>query len=236
MDTYQKLSLKAATFVASQIILKPDSVLGLATGATPLGMYRQLVTMYEKGLVDFKEVTTFNLDEYLGLDEKDPQSYSYYMHYNFFQHVNIEPQKRHIPRGQAENRERTCREYDEAMDGAGGIDLQILGVGLNGHIGFNEPDCKLQTATHVVQLTQDTIKANSRYFECLEQVPRQAISMGMASIMQARKVLLLASGASKKEVIQQAVGGEITTECPVTLLQLHPDVTIMVDKEAAPLL
>jgi len=232
LDNYDEMSIKAASIVASQIILKPDSVLGLATGSTPLGMYAQLVEMYQKKRVNFQEVKTFNLDEYLGLAPDHPQSYNYYMFENFFKHVNVKSENINIPPGKPDNIDRACLSYDRAIKEAREIDLQVLGVGTNGHIGFNEPDFKLKTETHVVKLTQETIKTNSRFFDSIDDVPRRAISMGMGSIMRANKILLMASGENKAEVIKNTVSGEITTEVPASLLQLHPEVTLVLDKQA----
>lgn len=229
LDDYQELSHKAASFVASQIILRPHSVLGLATGSTPRGLYSHLIQMED---LDFRGVQTFNLDEYLGLERDHPHSYHYYMQEHLFRHINISPAGIHIPPGQPDDLEQACREYDRAIADAGGIDLQILGIGLNGHIGFNEPASRLKTATHVVDLSPTTIEANSRFFSSPEEVPRRAISMGLGSIMRARKILLLASGGDKAEIVARTVGGEITTRVPASLLQLHPEVIIMVDKEA----
>jgi len=229
LEDYQELSHKAASFVASQIILRPHSVLGLATGSTPRGLYSHLIQMED---LDFGKVQTFNLDEYLGLEPDHPHSYHYYMQEHLFRHINISPAGIHIPPGQPDDLEQACREYDRAITAAGGIDLQILGIGHNGHIGFNEPASRLKTATHVVDLSPSTIEANSRFFSSPEEVPRRAISMGLGSIMRARKILLLASGGDKAEIVARTVGGEITTRVPASLLQLHPEVIIMVDKEA----
>lgn len=231
LEDYQGLSKKAASIVSSQVILKPDSVLGLATGSTPLGMYKRLVQMYKEGMVDLSEVLTFNLDEYVGLDPKHPQSYNYYMFENLFKQVNLSEERINIPTGDIDELEKFCKEYDRRIDEAGGIDLQVLGIGINGHVGFNEPDCILKTGTHVVELAQETIEANSRFFDSSEEVPRRAISMGMSSIMRAKKILLLASGENKAEAIRRTISGQITTEVPASLLQLHPDVIVVVDKE-----
>lgn len=236
VNDYDQLSSKAASFLASQIILKPDSVLGLATGATPLGMYQNLVKLYQDGMVDFSEVVTFNLDEYLGLEKTHPQSYNYYMFNNFFDHVNIPAEQIHIPQVNSPDIQKTSREYDQAIANFEGIDLQVLGIGNNGHIGFNEPNHILKTETHLVCLTEETIEANSRFFNSANEVPREAISMGMGSIMQAKRILLLASGESKAEAIAQTISGQITTEVPASLLQLHPNLTIIVDQQAAKLL
>lgn len=236
VNDYNQMSSKAASIVASQIILQPDTVLGLATGATPLGMYQNLVNLYQDGMVDFSEVVTFNLDEYLGLESNHPQSYNYYMFHNFFAHVNIPAEKIHIPQGKCADVCKTCRQYDQEIAKYEGIDLQVLGIGNNGHIGFNEPNYILKTETHLVKLTEETIEANSRFFNSSKEVPREAISMGMGSIMQAKRILLLASGESKAQAIARTISGEITTEVPASLLQLHPNLTIIVDQQAAKLL
>ncbi len=233
MEDYQKLSAKAAQIVSSQVTLKNNTVLGLATGSTPEGMYQKLIEMYDAGSIDFSEVTTFNLDEYLGLDPDHPQSYHYYMHHKFFNYVNIPSQNIHIPPGQENNTAETCRNYEQKIFNAGGIDLQILGIGVNGHIGFNEPAKYLNTQTHVVNLSAETISANSRFFSKGSEVPRQAITMGMGSIMLAQKVILLASGKSKAEAIKETVNGKITTEVPASFLQLHHEFILIADKEAA---
>ncbi|AGB40763.1 glucosamine-6-phosphate isomerase [Halobacteroides halobius DSM 5150] len=233
VEDYKEMSAKAANIVSSQIILKPNSVLGLATGSTPLGMYENLVEMHKRGSVDFSEVITFNLDEYLNLPLEHPQSYHHYMYNNFFDHINIASENINIPPANKENLEEVCLKYDRRIRKAGGIDLQVLGIGVNGHIGFNEPDHKLKTGTHVVDLAKETIEANSRFFATKKGVPRQAISMGMSSIMRAQKILLLASGEQKAQAIKKTISGKITTEVPASLLQLHTDVTIVVDEAAA---
>ncbi|MBM7622706.1 glucosamine-6-phosphate deaminase [Sporohalobacter salinus] len=236
LEDYEEMSVKAASIVASQVTLKPNSNLGLATGSTPLGMYNNLIRMYKKNLINFEEVVTFNLDEYVGLPADHPQSYHYYMFDNFFDKVNIPPEKIYIPSGVGDNLKQICKKYDQSINSHGGIDLQVLGIGKNGHIGFNEPDNKLRTNTHVVKLTEETINDNSRFFDSIDDVPKKAISMGMSSIMKSKKILLLASGEQKAEAIKKAINGEITTEHPASLLQLHSDVTILVDKDAAKLL
>lgn len=232
-DTYRDMSRKAAYIVASQIILNPRSVLGLATGETPLGLYRMLISMYWAGDLDFSGITTFNLDEYQGLSEESPYSYHYYMKKSFFQHVNMKGDQWHIPRGTAENVEEECRLYDEAIEKAGGIDLQILGLGVDGHIGFNEPDGKFERGTHLVELQKSTIRANARFFPSPEEVPRFALSMGIKTIMKSKKILLLASGLSKADAIHEALRGEVIPELPASILQLHPDVTCILDRDAA---
>ncbi|MDO9534825.1 MAG: glucosamine-6-phosphate deaminase [Bacillota bacterium] len=236
VEDYQQLSAKAASIVASQVILKNNAVLGLATGSTPEGMYSQLAQMNREGKVDFSEVVTFNLDEYLGLSPDHPQSYHYFMHHHFFNHVNVSPRNIHIPLGQAKNIAEFCLEYEQKITEAGGIDLQVLGIGANGHIGFNEPHTYLKLQTHAIDLTEETIEANSRFFFSPEEVPRQAVTMGMGSIMKAQRILLLASGKNKAPVIKETVSGKITTELPASFLQLHRDCTLILDKEAAALL
>jgi glucosamine-6-phosphate deaminase len=233
---YRQMSLKAASIVASQVILKPNSVLGLATGSTPEGMYRELVKIHKQGTVDFREVVTFNLDEYLGLPPDHPQSYHYYMYNHLFNHINIAPENIHIPTGNEKNIEEFCRHYDRQISNAGGIDLQVLGIGVNGHIGFNEPGLYLNVQTHVVNLAEETIKANSRFFDSPGQVPRRAITMGVGSIMQSGKIILMASGKSKARAIKETVSGKVTASVPASILQLHDQVILVLDREAASLL
>lgn len=235
-EDYQAMSKKAALLVASQITLKPNSVLGLATGDTPLGMYRDLIEMYRQGEIDFSEVTTFNLDEYYRLFHDNDQSYYYYMHKNFFEHINLSPRKIFIPDGMVDDIERECREYEDKIRINGGIDLQVLGIGSNGHIGFNEPGDKLNVTTKLVKLTEETIKANSRFFESADNVPKMAISVGMATILKARRIILMASGENKAEAIKNTVGGYVSTMTPSSLLQTHPEITIIVDEAAAKLI
>lgn len=232
VDDYHRLSAKAAAIVAGQVILKNNSVLGLATGSTPEGMYAQLAQMYREETLDFSAVTTFNLDEYMGLDPNHPQSYHYYMHQHFFNHVNIPGQNIHIPSGAGY----FGPAYDAMIEAAGGIDLQVLGIGGNGHIGFNEPGRYLNAQTHLIELSEETIEANSRFFRTKKEVPCQAITMGMGSIMKARRILLLASGKGKARAIKETVNGKISTEVPASFLQLHGEVTLIMDQEAAALL
>lgn len=233
---YEALSRRAAILLAGQLIHKPDSVVGLATGSTPVGTYQHLVALYKEGLVDFSEVVTFNLDEYYGLAPDNQCSYSWFMKHHLFDHVNNRPELVHIPNGHAVDVVAECREYEEKIHRAGGIDLQLLGIGRNGHIGFNEPDLKFETGTHLVQLDEETIAANARFFSSPDQVPRQAISMGIKTIMQSRRIILLASGAEKAQVAYSMIFGQITPELPASVLQLHPDVTVIADREAAALL
>lgn len=230
---YDEMSKRAANIVAGQIFVKPNSVLGLATGSTPLMMYRELIQAQKREGLDFSEITTFNLDEYIGLSPDNENSYHYYMHSNFFDHINIRKENIFIPDGMASDIEKECREYEEKIRRKGGIDLQVLGIGNNGHIGFNEPDIKFEARTHKVKLDEETIHANARFFEDINDVPRYAISMGIKTIMHARKILLLASGAGKAEALGKALYGGITPEVPASILQLHPDTIVIVDEECA---
>lgn len=233
---YQKMSKKAALMVIGQINLKAETKLGLATGGTPLEMYSKIIDFYKNGEVDFSQVKSFNLDEYCDLEKDNKNSYHYYMYHNFFKDLNIKEENINIPDGTAADFEKECKNYEEKIKKAGGIDLQILGIGSNGHIGFNEPAENLNAATEVVDLTKETIEANSRYFESREQVPKTAISMGIATILKANKIILLASGKNKAEAIQKTVNGKISTQIPASLLQCHPDTTIILDQEAASLI
>lgn len=231
VENYEEMSKKAADIVASQLILKPNSVLGLATGSTPLGMYQELVKTYQEGHIDFAEVTTFNLDEYYGINKENEQSYYYYMNENFFKNINTN--QVYIPNGMAEDIHKECNEYERRIRSSGGIDLQVLGIGRNGHIGFNEPDIKFEALTHMVMLDEQTIEDNSRFFESIDDVPTKAISMGIKTIMHTRKIILLASGKEKADAVYGAIHGKITPELPASVLQLHPDVVFIVDKEAS---
>ncbi len=227
VDTYEKLSRQAANIISAQVIIKPDCVLGLATGSSPLGTYKQLIDWYNKGDIDFSGVTSVNLDEYVGLDGSSDQSYRYFMNKNFFEHINIDIKNTFVPNGCAEDLEKEGLEYDKHIEELGGIDLQLLGIGLDGHIGFNEPDRYFVKSTHVVDLHESTIKANSRFFANENEVPKQAITMGMVSIMQAKKILLIASGKAKYDILKKAFYGPITPEIPASILQLHPDITVI---------
>lgn len=236
VDSYEEMSKKAAMMVASQVMLKPDSVLGLATGDTPLGMYKELISLYNKNEVDFKEVTTFNLDEYYGLNRENSESYYSYMINNLFKHININMENINVPNGMAKDVEATCAGYEDKIKEAHGIDMQVLGIGGNGHIGFNEPNVNFEAQTHLVNLDEETIEANSRFFDSVEDVPVKAISMGIKTIMNSKKIILLANGISKAEAIERALKGKISPKVPASILQLHNDVTIILDKEAASLL
>lgn len=227
VENYEKLSRKAANIISAQVIIKPNSVLGLATGSTPIGTYRQLIDWYKKGDIDFKDAVSVNLDEYVGLSKEDRNSYRFFMDNNFFRHINIKAENTFVPNGCAEDMEKECRSYDEKIKELGGIDLQLLGIGLDGHIGFNEPDDFFVKNTHVVDLHDSTVKANSRFFESIDKVPTKAITMGMISIMQAKKILLIANGKNKEEILNQAFLGPITPKIPASILQLHPDITVI---------
>ncbi|OAA93128.1 glucosamine-6-phosphate deaminase [Clostridium coskatii] len=235
-DNYKEMSKKAAVMVSSQVILKHDSVLGLATGDTPLGMYKELIKLYEDKEVDFSGVTTFNLDEYYKIQRENPESYYYYMNNNFFKYVNVKKEKIYIPNGTAKDIDEECRNYEDEIKNKGGIDIQILGIGANGHIGFNEPDVNFEAETHLVKLDKMTIEANSRFFNSKDEVPTTAISMGIKTIMQSKRVVLLANGEVKADAIYKTVKGKICPEVPASILQLHSDATIIVDKGAAKLL
>ncbi len=227
VKTYEELSNKAADIIASQIILKPDCVLGLATGSSPVGTYKRLIEDNKNGKIDFSAVTTANLDEYVGLDVSNDQSYRYFMNDNLFNHINIDMAKTFVPNGCAKDLKAEGEAYDNMIKDLGGIDLQLLGIGVDGHIGFNEPDKYFTAATHEVVLDESTIKANARFFANEDEVPKTAITMGMMSIMQAKKVLLVANGANKKEILEKAFFGPIDPMVPASILQLHPDVTVI---------
>lgn len=229
----EELAKAGAGIIAAQILAKPDCVLGLATGSSPLGIYQSLIELYKEGIISFKEVTTFNLDEYLGLEPSHAESYHYYMAENLFDYVDQPDELRHIPRGDVADPEAEGRAYDALIEEAGGIDLQLLGIGQNGHIGFNEPDNVFAGGTHVVDLTESTIEANSRFFDSADEVPRQAVSMGIRSIMQAKRILLIATGEGKANAIQRTIEGPIDPRCPASILQVHQDATILVDRAAA---
>lgn len=229
---YNDMGLKAAKIISEQINYKYNSVLGLATGSTPLQTYKYLIEWYKAGNLDFSKITTFNLDEYYGLSKLDKQSYHYFMFDNLFKHVNINPENIHIPDGMNKNVDQECIKYEASILEAGGIDLQLLGCGHNGHIGFNEPNEVFNADTHLVSLDESTIQANKRFFESENEVPRQAYTMGIKTIMQAKKILMLISGDGKKEIVKKAFFGPITPLVPASILQLHRDFTLIVDKDA----
>ena len=227
VNTYEELSNKAADLIAAQILVKPHCVLGLATGSSPVGTYKRLIADNAAGKIDFSTVTSVNLDEYVGLDGSNDQSYRYFMNTNLFDHVNIDKAKTFVPNGCAADLKAEGEAYDAMNRGLGGIDLQLLGIGLDGHIGFNEPDYYFTGPTHEVKLDESTIRANARFFQSEDEVPKTAITMGMQSIMQAKKVLLIANGAAKKAIIEKAFFGPIDPQVPASILQLHPDVTVI---------
>ena len=231
-DTYEEMSKEAAKIMAAQVHLKPNCVLGLATGSTPVGAYNELTAMYNRGEIDFKDVTTFNLDEYYPIKRSNDQSYYYFMHENLFNHINIPEERIHVLNGEVADPEKECADYDKHIEEHGGIDLQLLGIGRNGHIAFNEPDVNLIAATHVTGLTDDTIDANARFFADIKDVPTKSLTMGMAPIMKARKILILINGKGKHDALAKMLSGEITTSCPATMLNMHNDVVVICDKEA----
>ena len=229
---YEGMSRRAANIIAAQIILKPNCVLGLATGSTPVGAYQRLIELYRGGDLSFAEVTSVNLDEYQGLSPEHEQSYRYFMRTNLFDHVDIRPACTHVPSGLAEDAGAEGERYDRLIRDLGGIDLQLLGLGRNGHIGFNEPGPDFVRETHVVELTASTIDANKRFFASESEVPRRALTMGVGAIMDAKRVLVVASGADKADAVARAFAGPVTPEVPASILQLHPDVTLVADAAA----
>ena len=229
---YEEMSRKAAGIVSSQIIMKPDCVLGLATGSTPVGLYKQLIEWYRNGDLDFSGVRTVNLDEYKGISRENDQSYYYFMHQNLFDHVNIPAGNTHLPDGMEPDSEKECRRYEELIQSMGSVDLQLLGIGHNGHIGFNEPADAFDKLVHCVNLTQSTIEANKRFFASAEEVPRQAYTMGIQTIMRSKKILIIANGEGKADIVRDAFFGPITPMVPASVLQLHNDVTLVADEAA----
>lgn len=223
----------AGVLIAAQITRKGDSILGLATGSTPIPAYEMLVQWYNRGVIDFDRIRTFNLDEYVGIDHHSPLSYHAFMNEHLFSKVNLRPENVHLPSG---NSAKDGEEYDAAIHAAGGIDIQLLGIGRNGHIGFNEPSDAFNYGTHIVTLTEDTIQANARFFTSADEVPRQAISMGIGNIMAARCVVLVATGANKAEAVYKTIRGQITPNVPASILQLHPCCVILTDREAGALM
>lgn len=230
---YDLMSKKAAQMIEAQVTLNSRSVLGLATGSTPEGMYKELIGIYNNDEIDFSDVISFNLDEYYMLDSNNDQSYAYYMNHHLFDHINIKKENIHIPSGVSENVDESCQLYDSKILSAGNIDLQILGIGGNGHIGFNEPDIRFEAGTHLVELDEDTIEANARFFDKVEDVPKKAISMGVRNIMHSKKIVLMASGAGKAGILADMIFGDITPNIPASILQLHNNVTLILDEEAA---
>ncbi len=233
---YEEMSKKAANIIAAQIILKPDSVLGLATGSSPIGTYAQLIQKHQKKELDFSKIRTINLDEYKGLGPDNSQSYYYFMYENLFKHTDISLENTNIPNGLATDALAECARYEQIISDFGGADLQLLGIGHNGHIGFNEPADIFEKFTHEVALSERTIEANSRLFASKDEVPTHAYTMGIKSIMQAKKILLIASGADKAQIVKDAFTGPITPQVPASILQLHPDVTLVGDEAALALI
>ncbi len=229
---YEEMCKKAARLIAAQITMKEDSVLGLATGSTPLGIYQELVKEYQADRLDFSEVCTVNLDEYMGLSGDHEQSYRYFMDHNLFDHINVPKKYTYVPNGLAADPEDECEDYELLIQQLGGVDLQLLGIGCNGHIGFNEPDDHFPMETHVTQLTGSTIEANSRFFASANEVPKQAVTMGIGTIMRAKKILLVANGENKAQAIYDTLFGPVSPSCPASILRFHQDVTVIVDEAA----
>ena len=231
-NNYDEMSRAAADIMADVIKEKPNAVLGLATGSTPVGMYNCLADKCASGEIDFSEIKSVNLDEYYPISPDNRQSYRYFMNENLFSKVNIKIENTRVPAGNAEDPELECAQYEKYIDSLGGIDIQVLGIGQNGHIGFNEPDSFLYRDTHVTGLTESTMQANARFFSEDEVMPTKALTMGMGSIFKAKKIIVMANGVSKKDAVSKLLSGKITTDCPVTFLNLHPDVTVICDKLA----
>ena len=228
---YEAMSRKGADIISALLTLKSDAVLGLATGSTPVGMYRELVRRNKEGEISFKDVTTVNLDEYYPLSPENNQSYRYFMNQNLFNDIDVDKERTHVLNGLAEDSEKECSDYEKLIEDLGGIDLQVLGIGRNGHIGFNEPGDFLYPCTHKTSLTESTIEANSRFFDSIDDVPRFSLTMGMGTILKARRIIVLASGNDKKEAVQKMLSNTIDTKCPATLLSLHDNVTVIVTED-----
>lgn len=236
MENYNAMSRKAAAMIAAQVIMKPDCVLGLATGSTPIGTYEHLVNWYRNGDLDFSEVKTVNLDEYKGLPRENDQSYYYFMNQHLFDHVNICKSNTNVPNGTEPDADKECTRYEDLIRSLGGVDLQLLGLGHNGHIGFNEPADAFDKETHCVDLQESTIEANKRFFASAEEVPRQAYTMGIKTIMQAKKIVVAVSGRDKQEIVKKAFFGPVTPHVPASVLQIHPDVILVGDADALALI
>lgn len=224
---YDDLSKKAGAIIAAQILKKPDSILGLATGSTPVGTYSELINLHSKGIVDFKNTVTYNLDEYVGITKDNPQSFHNFMMERLFNHINIDKNNVHILDGMAKDLDKEAKAYDEKIKASGGIDLQILGIGHNGHIGFNEPDEAFSLSTRIVELSESTINANSRFFENEDEVPHRALSMGIGTIMNAKSIVILIAGEEKAEIMDKMINNPVTPLVPASILQLHKDVTVI---------
>lgn len=231
-DQEKDLNTTGAGLIAALLQSKPKAVLGLATGSSPVGIYNELIDMYNRGFVSFANASSFNLDEYVGLPVNHPESYRSFMNNKLFNHVDIKLENTHVPDGNAVDLDAECAHYEELMNNLGPVDLQLLGIGHNGHIGFNEPGVSLTGGTHVVDLKEETLKANARFFPSINDVPKQAMTMGVASILKAKQILLIARGEDKAEIIRTALTGPITTECPASLLQCHPNVIVLLDRGA----
>ena len=231
-ENYEAMSRQAANILSSVIVTKPNCVLGLATGSTPIGTYKELIKRYEEGDLDFSNVKSVNLDEYVGLEPTHDQSYRYFMQDQLFNHVNIKVENTNVPQGMAQDVEAECRRYDEVIASMGGVDIQVLGMGHNGHIGFNEPAEDFPKGTHQVDLAESTIEANARFFENRDMVPRKAVTMGIGSIMQARTILVVVSGEGKADIVEKAFCGPVTPQVPASILQFHPDVILVGDRAA----
>ena len=229
---YQEMSRKAANIISAQVILNPNSVLGLATGSSPIGTYKQLIEWHHKDDLDFSQIKSVNLDEYKGMQSYNPQSYYYFMYENFFKHININLNNVHIPNGLAEDTQMECNRYNEIITSLGGVDLQLLGLGNNGHIGFNEPDDNFIKTTHCVELSQSTIDANARFFQNSDEIPRFAYTMGIGNIMGAGKIVVVVNGKGKSQILKEVIEGPITPSVPASILQLHKNVTIVADQDA----
>jgi len=236
VSDYQEMSEWAGKQVVQKVNELSKPILGLATGSTPEGLYQYLIDAYKNEEVSFKNVTTFNLDEYIGLDSDDPNSYRYFMNEKLFNHIDIDPSNVHLPNGVADDLEKECKDYEAAIKEVGAIDLQILGLGVNGHIAFNEPGTSFESRTQITDLVEETIEANSRFFDNKEDVPTQAITMGIKTIMESKEIILLASGENKAQAVKQLIEGEVTESFPASILHHHPQVTIVIDQAAASLL
>ncbi|MEF3306486.1 glucosamine-6-phosphate deaminase [Paenibacillus sp. GYB003] len=228
----EELNEAGAGIITGLVQTNPRAVLGLATGGTPVGIYEEIVKTHRKGMVSFKSATSFNLDEYVGIPEDHPESYHAYMKRHLFDHVDFAPERTHIPNGNASDLEQECARYNQLLDDAKQIDLQLLGLGHNGHIGFNEPDHALVSGTHIVKLKDETREANARFFNSIDEVPTHALTMGVGTILKAKMILLVVRGADKAEIVHRALTGPITTECPASLLQTHPHVVVLLDTES----
>lgn len=227
-ENYDELSNKAFEVIKEQVVAKPDSVLGLATGSSPVGLYKDMIKDHKENGTSYKDVVTYNLDEYVGIDRNDPQSYYTFMNENLFSGIDIDPKNTHVPYG---NTKEDCEKYEDSVNG---VDIQVLGIGQNGHIGFNEPGTPFDEPTHIVDLTENTREANARFFDNdIDKVPAQAITQGIGTIMKAKKILLVANGANKADAVKAMIEGPVSVECPASVLQNHPDVVVVIDKEAA---